>query len=126
MRGIGDFGGLFALISLHFLTFYILFSLSLTEVGLLGLLEVRGPLAVRAVDICAAYSTYPGTAEQAKRSETVSDLARRIDWNLSTVRSLQHSLAIVVARVAKTVVPVQPFPYSVCSNIASQDSRTDL
>lgn len=64
--------------------------------------------------------------DDASRSETVSDLARRIDWNLSTVRSLQHSLAIVVARVAKTVVPVQPFPYSVCSNIASQDSRTDL
>ena len=29
---------------------------------------------------------------------------------LLRVRSLQHSLAIVVAGVAKTIVPVQPFP----------------
>ena len=37
-------------------------------------------------------------------------LAGRIEWNLSTVRSLQHALAIVFAGVAETVVSVQPFP----------------
>jgi len=33
----------------------------------------------------------------------------RMEWGLLTVRSLQHSLAIVLAGVAKTIVSVQPF-----------------